>query len=99
MEDTSLTVSNADGGKTTFPVPSGTEIDFHVPALHYNRMSSLLPFQGLVLTVVLQRGIGRTPTHSDQRDSSGSGQGTLSCHLAQVCLVPSSQLVVDMNSL
>ncbi|KAN0136291.1 cytochrome P450 monooxygenase [Lactarius tabidus] len=35
-EDTSLTVDNADGGKTTFPVPAGTEIEFHVPGLHYN---------------------------------------------------------------
>ncbi|KAI9438703.1 cytochrome P450 [Lactarius indigo] len=35
-EDTSLTVNNADGGKTTFPVPSGTDVQFHVPALHYN---------------------------------------------------------------
>ncbi|KAH9054823.1 cytochrome P450 [Lactarius vividus] len=35
-EDTSLTVGNADGGKTTFPVPSGTDLEFHVPALHYN---------------------------------------------------------------
>ncbi|KAI9438742.1 cytochrome P450 [Lactarius indigo] len=35
-EDTNLTVGNADGGKTTFPVPSGTEIEFHVPGLHYN---------------------------------------------------------------
>ena len=36
-----LTVNNADGGKTTFPVPAGTELQIHVPALHYNRMSSL----------------------------------------------------------
>ncbi|KAI9438702.1 cytochrome P450 [Lactarius indigo] len=36
VEDTSLTVGNADGGKTTFPVPSGTDVHFHVPALHYN---------------------------------------------------------------
>jgi hypothetical protein len=36
-EDTTLTVSNAEGGKTTFPVPSGTEIELHVPGLHYNR--------------------------------------------------------------
>ena len=36
-QDTTLTVSNADGGKTTFPVPSGTIIDIHVPGLHYNR--------------------------------------------------------------
>jgi len=35
-EDTSLTVANADGGKTTFPVPSGTEIRLHIPGLHYN---------------------------------------------------------------
>lgn len=39
-EDTTLTVSNAKGGKTTFPVPSGTEIEFHVPGLHYNRTLS-----------------------------------------------------------
>ena len=36
-QDTALTVSNADGGMTTFPIPSGTEIDLHVPGLHYNR--------------------------------------------------------------
>ncbi|KAH9018729.1 cytochrome P450 [Lactarius pseudohatsudake] len=35
-EDTSLTVGNADGGETTFPVPSGTRVRFHVPGLHYN---------------------------------------------------------------
>jgi len=36
-EDTILTVSNAEGGETTFPVPSETEILLHVPGLHYNR--------------------------------------------------------------
>ena len=51
-EDTSLTVLNADGGKTTFPIPAGTEIELHVPGLHYNRTSSLLPSPGLVLTEV-----------------------------------------------
>ncbi|KAH9998690.1 hypothetical protein BJV77DRAFT_1147870 [Russula vinacea] len=35
-KDTTLTVNNVDGGKTTFPVPSGTGIDIHVPGLHYN---------------------------------------------------------------
>jgi len=35
-QDTTLKVSNADGGMTTFPVPSGTEIDLHVPGLHHN---------------------------------------------------------------
>ena len=36
-QDTTLTISDVDGGKTTFPVPSGTEIDLHVAGLHYNR--------------------------------------------------------------
>lgn len=40
VEDATLTVSNADGGKTTFPVLAGTEIRLHVPGLHYNRMLS-----------------------------------------------------------
>ncbi|KAN0113945.1 cytochrome P450, partial [Russula decolorans] len=35
-KDTTLTVNNVDGGKTTFPVPSGTGIDLHVAGLHYN---------------------------------------------------------------
>ena len=36
-QDTTLTVNNDNGGKTTFPVPSGTQVDLHVPGLHYNR--------------------------------------------------------------
>jgi hypothetical protein len=40
-EDTTLTVTNADGGKTTFPIVSGTEIDLHAPGLHYNRKPSV----------------------------------------------------------
>ena len=36
-QDTTLTVNNVDGGKTTFPVPSGTQVELHVPGLHYNR--------------------------------------------------------------
>jgi len=35
-EDTTLTVSNANGGKTTFPIPSGTYIELHVAGLHHN---------------------------------------------------------------
>ncbi|KAN0113944.1 Cytochrome P450 [Russula decolorans] len=35
-QDTTLTVSNVNGGKTTFPVPSGTQVDLHAPGLHYN---------------------------------------------------------------
>jgi hypothetical protein len=88
-EDTVLTVNNADGGKTTFPVPAGTEVQLHFPALHYNRMSSLFPSQGLVLTEVSQRRIGRTPTPSDHRGSLRTIQRTRSCRLAQVGLVPS----------
>ena len=38
-QDTTLTVNNVDGGKTTFPVPSGTAVDLHVAGLHYNRTS------------------------------------------------------------
>ena len=93
-EDTSLTVDNADGGKTTFPVPSGTEVQLHVPALHFSRMSNLLPSQGLVLTEISQQSIGKTPTHFDRKDSLKSGRGTRSCRLAQVGLVTSSHLVV-----
>lgn len=40
-EDTTLTVSNADGGKTTFPVASGMEIEIDVAGLHYNRTLSV----------------------------------------------------------
>ena len=43
-EDTMLTVNNADGGKTTFPVPAGTELQLHLPALHYNRMLAFFLF-------------------------------------------------------
>ncbi|KAH9074295.1 cytochrome P450 [Lactarius deliciosus] len=35
-EDTSLTVDNADGGKTILAVPSGTDVHLHIPALHYH---------------------------------------------------------------
>ena len=48
-KDTTLTVSNANGGKTTFPVPSGTEINIHVPGLHYNRTLSDMMSWGQVL--------------------------------------------------
>jgi hypothetical protein len=44
-EDTSLTVNNAEGGKTTFPVPAGTHVHFHFPALHYNCTSGVFPSQ------------------------------------------------------
>ena len=36
-EDTTLTVGNSVGGRTTFPVASGTEIGLNVAGLHYNR--------------------------------------------------------------
>ena len=48
-QDTTLTVSNANGGKTTFPVPSGTAIDLHVAGLHYNRTLSCIAPWGQVL--------------------------------------------------
>ena len=40
-EDTTLTVSNAVGGRTTFPVVSGTEIELNIAGLHYNRTLSV----------------------------------------------------------
>ena len=36
-------VSNGDGGRTTFPVPSGAYIDIHVPGLRHNRTLSTIP--------------------------------------------------------
>jgi len=35
-EDMTLTVRNAKGRKTTFPVLSGTQVDLHVAGLHHN---------------------------------------------------------------
>ncbi|KAH9962838.1 cytochrome P450 [Russula dissimulans] len=35
-QDTTLTVNNADGGKTIFPVLSGTRVSLHVAGLHHN---------------------------------------------------------------
>ncbi|KAI0261701.1 cytochrome P450 [Russula aff. rugulosa BPL654] len=37
VQDTTLTVSNVNGGKTTFPVPSGMQVNLHIAGLHYNR--------------------------------------------------------------
>jgi hypothetical protein len=54
-QDTTLTVSNADGGKTTFPVPSGTEVDIHVPGLHHNRTLSGFVSWGQVLMKFVAR--------------------------------------------
>jgi hypothetical protein len=84
---------------TSFPVLSGTEIQLHLPAVHYNRVSSLLPSQGLCLTVVSWRSLGRIPIHFSRRGFSRSGQGTRFYLLAQVCLVPSDRWLHIMNSL
>ena len=46
-QDTTLTVNNADGGKTTFPVLSGTQIRLHIPGLHYNRKLRWMTFYPL----------------------------------------------------
>src|SRR6266566_271457 len=48
-QDTTLTVSNVNGEKTTFPVPSGTQVDLHAPGLHYNRTLVALCHEGQVL--------------------------------------------------
>jgi hypothetical protein len=58
-QDTILAVNNVDGGKTSFPVPSGMEIDIHVPGLHYNRTLNGFVRWGLALmklrSAVLER--------------------------------------------
>jgi hypothetical protein len=48
-QDMTLTVSKVDGGEITFPVPSGTEVELHVPGLHHNRTLSGLASWGQVL--------------------------------------------------
>jgi hypothetical protein len=68
-QDTTLKVSNADGGMTTFPVPSGTEIDLHVPGLHHNRTQDgfvscghvLMKFHSAVLEGATQVHAGAVP--------------------------------------
>ena len=46
VEDTTLTVNNADGGKTTVPIVAGTELNLHVPGLHHNRtLNSILSWR------------------------------------------------------
>jgi hypothetical protein len=48
-QDTTLTVSNGEDGMTTFPVPSGTCIDIHVPGLHHNRTPNIFYYGGKFL--------------------------------------------------
>ena len=48
-QDTTLTVSNVNGGKMTFPVPSGTQVDLHAPGLHCNRTLVALCYGGQAL--------------------------------------------------
>ena len=58
-QDTTLTVNNDHGGKTSFPVPSGMQIDIHVPGVHYNRTLNGFVRWGVVLmkirSAVLER--------------------------------------------
>lgn len=39
-QDMILMASKVDGEKITFPIPSGTEVELHVPGLHHNRALS-----------------------------------------------------------
>ena len=36
-EDTTITISNSSGERTTIILPQGSSISMHTPALHYNR--------------------------------------------------------------
>lgn len=40
-EDTTITVTNVAGERTTIPMPRGSSISMHIPGLHYNRTCSL----------------------------------------------------------
>lgn len=68
-QDTILAVNNVDGGKTSFPVPSGMQIDIHVPGLHYNRTLNgfvrcellLMEFRSAVLERATQVQAGTIP--------------------------------------
>ncbi|KAI0279041.1 cytochrome P450 [Russula aff. rugulosa BPL654] len=62
-EDTTLTVGNVDGGMMTFPVPSGTPIDIHVPGLHFNPRYWEQP-QNLCQSDSLATGRGMRSFHS-----------------------------------
>jgi hypothetical protein len=44
-----LTVGNVNGERITFPVPSGTQVELHVPGLHYNRTLVALCHGGQIL--------------------------------------------------
>jgi hypothetical protein len=45
-EDTTVTITNAAGERTTVIMPKGSTISMHIPGLHYNRtLSSFLPFR------------------------------------------------------
>jgi len=78
-QDTTLTVSNANGEKTTFPVPSRTQVDLHAPGLHYNRTPVVLCQGGQVLiqfhSTILERA---TQVHAR----------TLPWRLAEGCIHP-----------
>lgn len=36
-EDTTITITNAHGERTTLIMPKGSSISMHIPGLHYNR--------------------------------------------------------------
>lgn len=88
-EDTTLTVGNSSGEKTTIILPHGSSISIHTPGLHYNRTSFCAhPFRDLVLVShparFAQRDTGKTPTPSTPSGSSTQvGRGTRSCRSAQ----------------
>ena len=68
-------MNNADGGKTTFPVPAGTEIEFHVPGLHYNRASSFFPSQRPILTESRSEVLGGPPYIPTREIPQGLAKG------------------------
>ena len=74
-EDTTLTISNSAGQKTTLILPQGSSISIHTPGLHYNRASHHLPLilflpWRLISLWNIQPDIGKTHTPSTPSGSS-----------------------------
>jgi len=84
-EDTTLTVSNADGGRTTFSVPSGTEIELHVTGLHYNCTLSVRCIHGVQLLIMSCSAV--LEGSSCQSGSLVTGRRTPLFYSVNVCVV------------
>ena len=97
-EDTTLTVSNAVGGSTTFPVPSGTEIELDVAGLHYNRTLIVRCLSGGQFLIVSQRSTGRILINSCQSGSLVTGRRMHLFHSVKVCILLTATLFMTQTT-